>query len=205
MKQNTLWFPLLPWIQEQVKIRSVDKKITKGKILVAMPILVDPNFRQTVVLLCDHGDEGSLGLVVNRPTNMSVSKLINDFPALTESGSVFAGGPVSKDALLVLHRSNESDGGHDVLKDVYLAKDVLAFKEPSCKNTGKNIRCYLGYAGWGPGQLESEMKSGSWHLVQGDSRVIFDQDPTLLWQDMMRKLGSQWTVYASMPPDLSMN
>jgi putative transcriptional regulator len=190
---------------EQAKIASMVQKIRKGEFLVAMPILVDQNFRQTVVLLCDHNAEGSVGLVLNRPTDVEVSALLNDFPALSATGRVYAGGPVGRNAMLILGRSNTVHEGHGILKDVFLAKDVQVFKDSGSMNTDREIRCYLGYAGWAPGQLEAEMKSGAWCLMTGDSRMIFDADPTLLWQDMMRRLGDDWAVYASMPPDLSMN
>ena len=183
----------------------MDHKIGKGTFLVAMPILVDQNFRQTVVLLCDHSAEGSLGLVINRPMDVEASALLNDFPTPNPSGRVYAGGPVAKNAMLILGRSNSVHQGHGILKDVYLAKDIQMFKDSAFVNTDGEIRCYLGYAGWAPGQLEAEMKSGAWHLIPGDSRMIFDTDSTLLWQDMMRRLGDDWAVYASMPPDLSMN
>ena len=183
----------------------MNQNIAKGKILVAMPALLDQNFRQTVVLLCNHGIEGSLGLVLNRPTDVEVSAVVNDFPALAASGRVYAGGPVGRNAMLILGQSNTIPDGHSILKDVFLAKDIQMFKDAALQNPNGKIRCYLGYAGWAPGQLEAEMKPEAWSLMSCNSGMIFDTDPTLLWQNMMRRLGNDWGVYASMPPDLSMN
>lgn len=183
----------------------MDQKISKGKILIAMPVLLDPNFRQTVVLLWDHGPEGSMGLVVNRPTELEVSTVINDFPMLADAGRLYAGGPVARNALLVLCRGKAIDEGQGILKDVFLAKDLEVLKTSGLWKSDEEIRCYLGYAGWAPGQLEAEVQSGAWRLIPGDSRLIFETDPAILWQEMIRRMGGPWTVYASMPPDPSMN
>ena len=183
----------------------MDQPIAKGKALVAMPSLLDPNFRQSVVVLCEHGPEGSMGLIVNRPTEVEVSALINDFPVLSRAGRIFTGGPVARNALLVLCRGITDPVGHDVFEDVFLAKDLGIFKNPGDWVQNRTIRCYLGYAGWGPGQLESELKGGAWTLIPGSPGLIFDHDTTLLWQEMMRRLGGPCSVYASMPPDPSAN
>ncbi len=146
-----------------------------------------------------------MGLVVNRPSELEVSALIQEFPALAQAGRVYAGGPVSKNALLFLCRGNAVEGTHNILEDVYLAKDLDMFKTPGLLNMDREIRCFLGYAGWAPGQLETEIKAGAWALMPSNSRLIFDADTTILWQDMMRRMGGQWSVYGFMPPDPSMN
>ena len=180
-------------------------EISKGKILIALPTLLDPNFCRTVILLCDHGAEGSMGLVINRPTDVEVSALINDYPVLANAGRVYTGGPVSRNAMLILCRGNSSIEGHGVLKDVTLAKDIEIFKESHGWKWTGDLRCYLGYAGWAPGQLEAEMESGAWALMEGDSVLLFDREPDLLWHGLIEKVGGPWAVYASMPPDPSMN
>lgn len=180
-------------------------EIEKGKLLVAMPMLVDPNFRQTIVLLCEHGPDGSLGLVVNRPTQVQASKLIRDFSFSTRDGRVFAGGPVAQNVMLILCRGNATLEEHTILEDVFLAKDLDSLKFPGVLGSQGEIRYYLGYAGWAAGQLEAEVKAGVWHLMPGDPDIIFDANPILLWQEMMRKIGQEWSIYSTMPPDLSMN
>ena len=110
--------------------KDMDQKIVKGKLLIAMPTLLDPNFRQTIIILCDHGVEGSMGLVVNRPTEVEVSALINDFPVLAEAGQVYAGGPVASNAMLILCRGNALYEGQGVLEGLFLAKDLQLFKDP---------------------------------------------------------------------------
>jgi putative transcriptional regulator len=190
----------------------MDKGIAKGKLLIAMPVLRDPNFRQTVVLLCEHGPDGSLGVVVNRPTGVEVSSLINDLPdlpageaGLAGAGQIYSGGPVGRNGMLVLYRGNAAFEGHGILDDVYLATDLAALKMPDQLGHNGKVRCYLGYAGWAPGQLEAEMQAGAWRLAQGNSRLIFDVNPATVWQELIRRMGREWVIYGSMPPDLSLN
>jgi putative transcriptional regulator len=179
--------------------------LTKGKFLVAMPTLLDPNFRQTVVLLCEHGPDGALGLIVNRPTEVEVSTLIDDVPALAGAERVFAGGPVAKNGMLVLCRGDASADNHAVLENVFLAQDLAVLRRPELLGPNGEFRCFLGYSGWGSGQLEAELASGAWRLLDADSSLVFDAAPEALWPEMMRRLGRDWAVYASMPPDPSLN
>jgi putative transcriptional regulator len=182
----------------------MERKPERGLMLVALPTLLDPNFRQTLVLLCEHGPEGTMGLVINRPTEVEVSALVDEFPALSQSGLVYSGGPVSKNAMLVLFRDEVGEEeGHGILDNVFLAKNLEMFRGSGFSD--QDVRCYLGYAGWGPGQLENEMKSGAWALMPADPGMVFESDPSLLWQDMMQRLGGDWSVYASLPADPSLN
>jgi len=183
----------------------MDQEIAKGKFLIAMPILRDPNFRQTVVFLCEHGPDGSMGLVVNRPTGVEVPTLIKDLPDLVDSGQVHNGGPVDKNGVLILCQGKASSENHGILKDVFLVTDLALLKMAGALGPSGKIRCYLGYASWAPGQLEAEMQAGAWRLVPGDSRLIFNTDSATVWQEMMHQMGQEWAIYASMPPDLSSN
>ncbi len=181
--------------------------LEKGRLLVAMPTLHDPNFRHSVVLLCEHGPDGSLGLVINRPTAVEVATLINDLPDLPARGRVFAGGPVAKDGLLILclGAAAEPDGGHRILPDVYLAKDVSVMRAPERLGPGGELRCYVGYAGWAAGQLEAELATGAWSVRPAESRLVFAPDVETVWPEMMRRLGGRWALFAGMPPDPSLN
>lgn len=183
----------------------MDREIEKGKILVAMPILVDPNFRQSMVLLCEHGPDGSLGLVINRPTEVDASTFVSEMPALAGAGRVYAGGPVGKNALLILCHGHETLEDRSILENVFLAKDLEMLKITGQIGPEGRVRCYLGYAGWAPGQLEAEITAGAWRLIPGDSSLIFDASPATLWQEMMAQIGGEWSIYATMPPDPSLN
>jgi len=179
--------------------------LTKGKLLVAMPKLNDPNFRQTVILLCEYSEDGALGVVLNRPTELAVSTLIDGFQGVTGGERVYAGGPVAKNGMLILCRSDLYCDGHSVFDGVFVPKDLEKIKAPGALGDYGEIRCYLGYAGWTSGQLETELEEGAWEILPSDSTLIFDVDPSILWSQMMRRLGNKWAFYATMPLDPSLN
>ncbi|MDE3225169.1 MAG: YqgE/AlgH family protein [Nitrospirota bacterium] len=180
----------------------------KGIFLIAAPSLRDPNFRQTVVLLCEHGPEGALGVVVNRPTGVSVSEALPQVPVLEGQRHVlFAGGPVQPNHVLLLYRMTQEPGNtHHVFDGVYLGGDVEALERMLSKPAGNGaFRAYMGYSGWGPGQLENEMKTGSWITLPADPTVVFEKEPDRVWPDILQGLGGPYAVYAEMPADPGLN
>lgn len=186
--------------------REVSQRVSKGKLLVAMPKLNDPNFRQTVILLCEYGPDGALGVVLNRPTEMAVSMLMDGFQDVRGEEKVYAGGPVAKNGMLVLCRSDEPGyDGHSIFDGVFVPKDLEKIKSEGALGEKGEVRCYLGYAGWAPGQLEDELSEGAWSLLPADRALVFDADPSFLWSQMMRRLGDRWAFYATMPADPSLN
>jgi len=185
--------------------KGLEGRISKGKLLVAMPKLEDPNFRQTVILLCEHGPDGALGVVLNRPTELAVSMLIDGFRGITGGERVYSGGPVAKNGMLVLCRSEALSQGHHIFEGVFVPKDLDEIQSPGALGENGEVRCYLGYAGWAAGQLEEELLAGDWGILPSDPSLIFDADPSVLWAQMMRRLGKCWAFYASMPPDPGMN
>lgn len=182
--------------------------LRKGIFLVAAPSLRDPNFRQSVVLLCEHGPEGALGVVVNRPTAMSISEALPQMPVLEGSTHVlYAGGPVQTNQVMLLYRGDQlPENSHHVFDGVCLGGD-LGMVERILMHAGgqETFRAYVGYSGWGPGQLESEMKTGSWITVPADPAVVFDKDPARVWGEILRSLGGDYQYYADMPFDPSLN
>lgn len=180
----------------------------KGIFLVASPALRDPNFRQTVVLLCEHGPEGALGVVVNRPTAMHVSEVLPQVPVLEDQRHLlYSGGPVQPNHVLLLYRlMQEPADTHHVFDGVYLGGDITSLERVLTTPVGtETFRAYIGYSGWGPGQLENEMKTGSWITLPADSAVVFEKDPSRIWPDILRSLGKPYDVYADMPVDPHLN
>jgi putative transcriptional regulator len=180
----------------------------KGIFLVATPGLRDPNFRQTVVLLCEHGAEGALGVVVNRPTAMSVSEALPHVPVLEGQRHVlFSGGPVQPNQVMLLYRLEQlPDNSHHVFDGVCLGGDMELVDKILTTNQGREaFRAYIGYSGWGPGQLESEMKTGSWITIPADPAVVFEKDPARVWSEILSTLGEEYRLYADMPFDPSLN
>jgi putative transcriptional regulator len=198
--------------------------IRKGALLVAMPTLLDPNFRQTVVLICEHGPEGSMGLILNRPTTVKLSTILPDVElwrgresAIDEQ--VYMGGPVQTDALMILYRGpvpaspaggrrgeQPDPAAHPVLGDIHLTGDLQCLEEvDSFPGAEPRIRFYLGYAGWAAGQLEAELKAGGWKMLPGDPELVFQTEPLHVWPAIVKTFGGEWAVYADMPPDPSQN
>ncbi len=182
--------------------------LDKGIFLVASPALRDPNFRQTVVLLCEHGPEGALGVVVNRPTELLLSEALPQVPVLEGQRHVlFVGGPVQPNHVLILYRlAQEPSETHHVFDGVYLGGDMRALERILIMPREQEaFRAYIGYSGWGPGQLEQEMQTGSWITLPADPSVVFEKDPPQVWPEILRSLGGAYELYAEMPPDPHLN
>lgn len=165
--------------------------IARGVLLVAHPNLTDPNFQRTVVLICEHGAQGTLGIILNRPTAVLLSEALPNVSVLKGTSYVlFAGGPVRPEGVLMLFRVVEAtDQLREVLAHVYmgLSGDVLE-RVITKPNPTETFRAYAGYAGWAPGQLEFEMAMGSWALIEADPSSIFDKVPETLWEEMTEAL-----------------
>lgn len=162
--------------------------VKKGVLLVAHPNLMDPNFRETVVLICEHGPEGTLGIVLNRPTGLLLSEALPDVSVLKgTSYELFLGGPVQPDGILMLFRLVDQPGSlKNILENVYLGLSREALERVITRpRPTETFRAYAGYAGWAPGQLEFEMAMGSWAVVPADSSSIFDKAPETLWSEMI--------------------
>jgi putative transcriptional regulator len=176
----------------------------QGHLLLAGPRLVDPNFWRTVVLLGEHSDEGALGVVLNRASETTVSEAVPELVELAEDmGAVHLGGPVQPSAIVVLADFVEpEEAGSLVLESIgFLPSEV----DPATLGELRRARVYAGYAGWGPGQLESELAEGSWIVEPAIPEDVFTDDPDGLWSAVLRRKGGPFSVLASMPPDPNRN
>ncbi|MBQ27433.1 MAG: hypothetical protein CMH81_04745 [Nitrospiraceae bacterium] len=161
--------------------------IQPGVFLIADSAMSDPYFRQTVVLLWNHGEHGTHGVIINRPRDISLSQALPQVTALRGVDlMLYFGGPVAMENPIFLFRYPEKlqDGQH-VFSDVYVSTsfDVLQPLRDSSALEGV-LRVYSGHAGWSPGQLASEMAQGAWHLLQGDANFIFNPDPSDVWSKL---------------------
>ncbi len=169
------------------------RALKKGVLLVAHPSLTDPNFQQTVVLICEHEAEGTLGVIINRPTAVPLSEALPNVSVLKGTSYVlFAGGPVQPDGILMLFRIVEApERMKKVIERVYLGlhqetlERVITKPQPT-----ETFRAYAGYTGWAPGQLEFEMAMGSWAVIPADPTSIFDKAPETLWAEMVEAIQS---------------
>ena len=165
-------------------------------LLVAMPQLADPNFNRAVILMIEHGDHGSFGLVINQPSPIKATELLESLQMSWQGESsavVWAGGPVQPTTGWVLHEpisvAQAGAGGTiEITSSISLSTSpdrlrAIANQPP------RKIRLLLGYSGWGPGQLATEMARGAWLHTSVDSDLIFDTPPDQIWDTAMRSLG----------------
>ncbi len=178
-----------------------------GRLLVATPALADPNFDRAVVLLLDHDEEGSLGVVLNRPTPVDVGDILESWGGLAgDPGVVFQGGPVSLDSALGLAVIPGDEGplgwrrvhGAIGLVDLETPPELLARALGS-------LRIFAGYAGWGPGQLENELTEGAWYVVESEPGDVSSPRPERLWRAVLRRQRSELAMVATYPDDPSLN
>lgn len=157
-----------------------------GKVLVATERLRGPFFSESVILLLDHGSEGSLGLVVNRPTPVSISEVLAEpLPEGRVDAPLFGGGPVAPSTLTALVRRGPGPGWETVIHGVARVETPEAL-EVALSSTDVEVRIYAGYAGWAPGQLDDEIRRGSWHLLEASAEWVFSHDPEALWETLER-------------------
>ncbi|MGW1886731.1 YqgE/AlgH family protein [Streptomyces sp. NPDC001970] len=178
-----------------------------GRLLVATPALADPNFDRAVVLLLDHDEEGSLGVVLNRPTPVGVGDILESWADLTgEPGVVFQGGPVSLDSALGL-AVIPGDEGPLGWRRVYGAIGLVDLETPPelLASALGSLRIFAGYAGWGPGQLEEELTEGAWYVVESEPGDVSSPSPENLWRAVLRRQRNELAMVATYPDDPSLN
>ncbi len=170
-----------------------------GHLLVASPLLEDPNFHRTVVLIGDHGPDGTFGVVLNRPLGIDTDDDLPGWtPLLGPPVTLFGGGPVSPETVLGL----APGGGGEAPIDSDLRLVNLA--DPPPGDVGQ-VRLFAGHAGWGGGQLAGELAAEAWFVVHRASGDVFTSEPELLWRDVLRRQGGDLQMVSFYPRDLSSN
>jgi putative transcriptional regulator len=177
----------------------------RGHLLVAGPGLLDPNFRRTVVLIGEHGEEGAMGIVLNRPSPVTVGDAVPPLAELVDADEVVhVGGPVQPQAIVVLGDFLDAERAASIVVgsigflpgEIEGADDVPGLTR---------ARVYAGYAGWGAGQLESELEESSWIVTPAQPDDVFTTDPDGLWSEVLRRQGGPFAILATMPIDPSAN
>jgi putative transcriptional regulator len=171
----------------------------RGRLLVAAPILHDPNFHRTVVLVAEHNDEGAMGLVLNRPTDTPVGDALPELTAIAgDSDPVYLGGPVSLESVLAIAELDDPEDASELLFGA-----VGFVQEPDVDVL--RGRVFVGYAGWSAGQLEAELEEESWLVLPAEPDDLFSDDPDGLWSAVLRRQGGPYALLSLMPPDPSLN
>jgi len=179
-----------------------------GRLLVASPLLGDDNFKRSVVLVLDHGEDGALGVVVNRPLEVDVSAVLPAWqPYATMPGRLFRGGPVALvSALGVVAVPGDDDEPVGVRRILGSLGLVDLDTPPEIVAGGvAGLRIFAGYAGWGKGQLEDEITQGAWYVVDAEARDAFSDSPDDLWRNVLRRQRGDLAFLATYPDDPSLN
>ncbi|HVM67066.1 MAG TPA: YqgE/AlgH family protein [Acidimicrobiales bacterium] len=178
-----------------------------GALLVATPRLKDPNFDRTVVMLLDHNDQGAIGVVLNRPSELAASEALPDWSShIAEPAVVFVGGPVAPGSAICLAEAPRGPAGEgwQPLFDGLGTVDVSRSPADLAVEIAA-LRVFAGYAGWAGGQLEAEIEAGAWVVVPGGRDDAMSADPATLWGDVLRRQGGVVSAMAAFPEDLSLN
>lgn len=179
---------------------------TPGTLLIAEPFLKDPNFMRSVVLICEHQDEGSLGFVLNRRHNFTLDQVLPDMSGFKIP--LFNGGPVQVDTLHFIHSYPELiPGSMEITDGIFWGGDINIAMEllREKKAEPHNFRFFVGYSGWGEGQLTDELKEKSWILGQATRKLVFAEEAASIWKDALKTLGSEYEIMINFPIDPTLN
>jgi putative transcriptional regulator len=178
-----------------------------GRLLVATPRLADPNFARTVLLLLDHDEDGALGVVINRPSELPLVAVLPGWSdAATHPAHLFHGGPVAVDSAVAVGFAGEAEesAGFKPMVGGFGLVDLDADPD-SLVTELVGMRIFSGYAGWGAGQLESEIEEGSWYVVTANATDLLHPDPEGLWRGVLRRQSGELAYVANFPDDPSQN
>lgn len=189
-----------------LKFPKQDGNPQPGDLLIAEPFMEDPYFGRSVVLITEHNEEGAFGLILNKPINMEFNQALENAPEFNAKLSL--GGPVNKETLHYIHRLGEAiPGSTKIGKGIYWGGDFEVIKElmHSATIEPKDIKLFVGYAGWSPGQLEGEMKRNSWILEKAVANTVFKKDAADLWSHVLYRKGDPYRLMINFPSNPSLN
>ncbi len=177
-----------------------------GVLLIAEPFLKDPNFLRSVVFVCEHKQEGTVGFILNRRFKNTIDELV---PELEGIGlPVYYGGPVQTNTIHFLHQCPEEiPGGEEVINGVYWGGDfdlLVRHIRNQTVDPGK-IKFYIGYSGWGEGQLDDEMKENTWLTLQASENLVFHTSDETIWKAALQELGGDYERMVNFPIDPQLN
>ena len=182
------WMPKLTRVLAQSsQLHTI--RPAKGRFLVAVRQLQDPNFTRAVILLTKFGEDGAMGLIVNHSTDIKLAGLLDLEGIEKRTETIFIGGPVERSAIMLLVRSETPPVmSEKIIGDVYLSSDRTLLEQYIAGPDGdENFRLYSGYSGWAAGQLEFEIERGSWHLFKADPETVFSRHPSKVWEQWIAR------------------
>ncbi|UCE89092.1 MAG: YqgE/AlgH family protein [Pseudomonadota bacterium] len=171
------------------------ERIVAGDFLVATPDLTDPNFYHSVVFIAGHDDDGTIGVIINRETRFNLGEVLEENGTLRGSADkVYWGGPVRQHSLVFLFSAaDKPDDAMHVMDDLYLSGNLEVLERlVGAERRGGELRIYAGLASWAPGQLQAELEHGAWNVLPADRTLIFEDDHSKTWMDLMRTASGHW-------------
>jgi putative transcriptional regulator len=181
-------------------------EILQGQILVARPLLNDGDFKRTVILLAEHNEEGSLGFVLNRPMHLNLKDVLPGMENLKIP--VYYGGPIAQNQLFYIHTAGkEISNSIHIQNNYYWSGSFLEItdKLKSGELSPTEIKFFIGYSGWGAGQLAEELEEKTWGLLDSYTAEFLNKHPDDIWPDQVTRLGKNYKVFADIAQDPSLN
>ena len=177
-----------------------------GILLIADPFLKDPNFKRTVIFVCEHQEAGSFGFVLNKLIEQTLDELMTGFDGFPIP--IYYGGPVQMNTIHFLHQyPDQILGGLEVSKGIYWGGDFekLSAMVKNNEIDLRKLRLFIGYSGWSNGQLDDELEEKSWLTVTATSELIFHKQPNDIWRDSLKHLGGEYEMMINFPTDPQLN
>jgi putative transcriptional regulator len=193
-------------IDRFIQIKTNNLKPAKGRILLSEPFMGDYYFGRSVILLAEHNDEGSFGIILNKPVTAGFNEVLKDFPEF--KAPIYLGGPVETDSLFYMHTIGENlEGAVEILNGLYWGGDIEILKEMILLKAvqPKDIRFFIGYSGWAADQLNTELKRNSWVITRAPKTKLMKMDPLNMWETLLGKMGDTYKYWSKFPIDPNMN
>lgn len=186
------------------------QEINRGQLLVSEPFLGDPNFERTVVLICEHSVDGTFGFVLNKLTEVNLKDALEEINDVTTSEDIklYIGGPVEQNTLHFIHRLGDHiEGSIPIAENVWWGGNYEQIKTMLELNAiqAEDIRFFIGYSGWGAGQLDTEVEEKAWIVAGTISGFVFDTPPDKLWREVLKNMGGKYKEISNYPIDPRLN
>jgi putative transcriptional regulator len=180
-----------------------DRSLKRGDILISEPFLHDPNFERSVILICEHNESGTFGLIVNKPTTLTLGDVLES--KLNGEERLYLGGPVEQNSLHILHDYAQLEGAIPIGEGIYWGGDFEHFCTMHLIKQSENCRFIAGYSGWGFEQLKDEFKADTWWVFRGHPAVIFETDAQQIWRKLVKSLGGKFRIFSNYPVNPRLN
>ena len=176
-----------------------------GALLISEPFNPEPNFKRSVILISQHGKQGSIGFIINKPTPLLIHEALEDFPEF--EAPVYWGGSIRLDSIYYVHSLPELRGSHKIMEGVYWGGNYKQLKVmiESGNVTPDQIRFFAGYTAWHPKQLEKEIKAENWWITTADKQSALEEEPALIWGRILQKMGHVYGILNDFPEDPGVN